>query len=159
MTEELADLCQHGCHVYPIPSHLISSRPIPLFTRHGIASVLFTCLISLSLSRVLFPPFCHVHCSIKKKASNSFTSVCSLLYSVGLITTNYSLQHHRIQPHVVLMHISKGYDWGEGGRQGGTEQSIQGNQASSMIRMSYTFFILFLSTQTDGSSPVDQQRT
>lgn len=76
------------------------------------------CVLLLSVSLHLVCLFffffsCHVHCSIK--TSNSFTSVCSLLYSVGLITTNYSLQLHRIQPHVVLTHVCKGYVWGEGG--------------------------------------------
>lgn len=47
-----------------------------------------------------------------------------------------------------------------GGGGGDSEQSIQGNQASSMLRMPlHILHSLSLSSQTDGSSPVDQQRT
>lgn len=94
----------------------VVSTLVPYLHPPSIACVSFCCL-SHSIQFVswvcLFVFSCHVCRSIK--ASNSFTSVCSLLYSVGLITTNYSLQLHRIQPHVVLTHVCKGYGWGEGG--------------------------------------------
>lgn len=100
----------------PLPSHITTLQAYAHVLSLPISFHLVYLVLFLGFFVCFFLFSCHVRRSIK--TSNSFTSVCSLLYSVGLITTNYSLQLHRIQPHVVLTHISKGYVWGEGGTWG-----------------------------------------
>lgn len=102
-----------------LPSYLTSS---PRCSTRVFFLSLSCCFFFVSFVLLFFFIFtlCLVCCSIKR-ASNSFTSVCSLLYSVGLITTNYSLLLHKKKQLVVLRHVSKGgggtlISWSEGTR-------------------------------------------